>query len=320
MLETILHDIFRTLKKNACFGIIVSCLMGLSLGVWVSGEAPTNNAVAINGFNKSKRLITGLVHATAVAILIDELVHLIVHIHDRDLVDLLRTMTVLVAGLPSFYYILTELDLMSSIDRVRHKTKEMERRLEKTAPLLSSADDAVFKVVPTTADFVTFLADASFRYMMFTLILDLVLVLLGITKVNTFRIINRSIILESFFLCGATNALTSQFFKYCLDGFLQMVQSDKRVTAASNNTKIRGKTGPPATQVIAHSEEVYHRQIEESARDLAHAEEVMGSDHRDSLSEDGISMSESEILEESAGYLGDEGDEWQHNRKTWIVI
>ena len=320
MLETILHDIFRTLKKNACFGIIVSCLMGLSLGVWVSGEAPTNNAVAINGFNKSKRLITGLVHATAVAILIDELVHLIVHIHDRDLVDLLRTMTVLVAGLPSFYYILTELDLMSSIDRVRHKTKEMERRLEKTAPLLSSADDAVFKVAPTTADFVTWLADASFRYMMFTLILDLVLVILGGTKVNTFRIINRTVFLGFFFICGATSALTSRFSKYCINGFLQTVKGEKKVTTASTSTKDRGKTRPSATRLIARSEEVYNRQIEDSAWNLAGGEEMVGSNYGDRLSEDGISMSESELLEESAGYLGGEGDDWQHNRKNWIVV
>lgn len=222
----ILHYIPWTLKKNACFGIIVGCLAALSLGVWVIGEAPTNNAVANNSSNKSKRLIiTCLVHATAVAILIDELVHFIVHIHDPDLVDLLHTMTVLVAGLPSFYYILTALELMSSIDRARHKMKEMEKLWEKTAPLLLSADDAVFKVAPNTAEFVTFLADGSLGYMMFTLILDFVLVDLGGTKVHhTFQITNRIIFLGSFFIYGATSALTSRSFEYCIEGFLQMVK------------------------------------------------------------------------------------------------
>lgn len=317
----ILHHIPWTLKKNACFGIIVGCLAALSLGVWVIGEAPTNNAVANNSSNKSKRLIiTCLVHATAVAILIDELVHFIVHIHDPDLVDLLHTMTVLVAGLPSFYYILTALELMSSIDRARRETKEMEKLWGKTAPLLSSADGAVFKVAPNTADFVTFLADGSFIFMILTLNIDVVSAVVADAKVHTFRIINGIIFLGSLSICGATNALTSRFFKYCIDGFLQMVKGGKKVMTASTNTKDNGKTVPPAIRPIADSEEIDNHQIELSARDIARAEKVVGSDHGESISEDEISMSESEILGESAGYLGDEGDDRQHNRKTWIVI
>ena len=229
-------------------------------------------------------------------------------------------MTVLVAGLPSFYYILTALELMSSIDRARHKMKEMEKLWVKTAPLLLSADDAVFKVAPNTAEFVTWLADAFFKLLMFTLILDFVSAVLGDTKVHTFRITKGIIFLGSFFLCSATSALTSQSLKYCIDGFLQMVKAGKKVAAASTNKKERGKTGPPASQLIARSEEVDNHHFELSARDIARAEKVVGSDHGESISEDEISMSESEILGESAGYLGDEGDDRQHNRKTWIVV
>ncbi|KAI4100017.1 MAG: hypothetical protein LQ339_005684 [Xanthoria mediterranea] len=316
----ILHDDFWTLKKDTCIGIIVGCLAGLGWGAWVFSRPSTNNAVAINGSNKSKRRITCLVHATAVAILIDELVHFIVHIHDRDLVDLLHTVTVLVAGLPSFYYILTELDLVSSIDRVRHKTEEMEKPWEETAPLLSSADGAVSKVAPNTADDVTYLADVSFGYMMFTLILDFVLVVLGDPKVHTVRNIHRILFLESFFLCGATSALTSRFFKYYLDGFLQMVKGGKKVTAASINTKDGGKTVPSATRLIARNEEDDHHQIEDSAWNLGRDEEIVGSDHGDRLSEDDLWFPESEILEESAEYHGEEGDDRQHSRKTWIVV
>ncbi|KAI4217879.1 MAG: hypothetical protein L6R36_009231, partial [Xanthoria steineri] len=316
----ILQDIFRTLKKDTCLGIIVGCLASLSLGVWVFREPSTNNAVANNGSNKSKRLTTCLVHATGLAILIDEYVQFIAQIHDRDLVDLLHTMTVLVAGLPSFDYILTELDLVSSIDRVRHKTEEMEKSWEETAPLLSSADGAVFKDPPNTADDVTFLADVSLGYMMFTLILDFVLVVLGDPKVHTIRNINRTLFLESFFLCGATSALTSRFFKYCLDGFLQMVKGGKKITAASINTKDGGKTGPSATRLIARNEDDDHHQVEDSAWDLGRDEEIVGCDHGDRLSEDDFWFSDSEILEESAGYHGQEGDDRQNSGKTWIVV
>lgn len=65
--------------------------------------------------------------------------------------------------------------------------------------------------------------------------------------------------------------------------------------AASTSTKDRGKTGPPASQLIADSEDADNHHFELSARDIARAEKVVGFDHGDSFFEDEISMSESEI-------------------------
>ncbi|KAI4280157.1 MAG: hypothetical protein L6R38_004675 [Xanthoria sp. 2 TBL-2021] len=283
------------------FGVTLSCLAGLSLGVWVVGgaEAPTprndlamhramvNNAIANNGSKKDNWSESFIIHiCTAVSLaLIAGYMVLTRTTNHAVLVDLLKDdhtqpiLASLLLVLPTLYYILTSREFKSCIDRAWREAKEKKKIMDNTTPLLSDADDAVFKVSPKTADLLTL-----FIGLPLALLTVYIAVLLSIkgspeTFFKEHGVLLASVLAPCFFYCS----LISSSFKYCIDRFYHKMEKEKKIVNASTMTEDHGRTRTPTNQLCAHCKEVQNHATDNSIQNLASLDEMMGFDQGESL-------------------------------------
>ncbi|KAI4260330.1 MAG: hypothetical protein L6R42_004097 [Xanthoria sp. 1 TBL-2021] len=256
------------------FGMILSCLTGLSLGVWVVGgaEASTStnnlamhramgiNAITNNGSKKNNWNEHFMIHiyiAIPLALIAGYMV-LTPTTNDAVLVDLLKDdhtqpiLASLLLVLPALYYILGSQEFKSCIDSAWREAKEKKKIMDKTTPFLSTADDAVFKVTPKTAGFIALFVELPLALLAVYIIVLTISMLFTKGSLETF-FEEHGVLLASFlppflFYCS----LTSSSFKYCIDCLYHNMEEEKKDVDASTMTEDYGGTIPPANSLCAH--------------------------------------------------------------------
>lgn len=253
---------------DTIFGVVLSCLTGLSLGVWVIGHAEsstsTNNltmhrATVINAItndgskkdNWSERLITPICTAVALALIARYMV-LTRTTNDAILVDLLKDnhtqpiLALLLLVLSVLYYILTSSEFKSCIDRAWREAKEKKKIMDNTTPLLSTADDAVFKVSPKTAHFIKLFVELPLVFLSGYIIVSIITIIITKGSLGTFfeehDVLLASFLAPDFFYCS----LISPTFKYCIDRVYHKMEEEDKVVDASTMMEDYGRTIPPA--------------------------------------------------------------------------